>query len=224
MERSVFWETKSQVQPFASTVASLVYMSELERDLELERRKVRELQDTSREREKEYQRLKAQLDKVKRKALLGPDTTTRVVTSAVNPPTRTPLNNTSVQRQPLGDIGAVMGGMQASGIQRTPFNNRTVPMEFGGQPAYPWSSSRARAPPLAGPQRLNPADRSFRANSISDQSESANEVENLLLPNHNRGRSGLVPGPNGWGANSGRGQPVQQRPFNPAAKQRGFTR
>ncbi|KAI6004064.1 hypothetical protein EDD15DRAFT_2458294 [Pisolithus albus] len=153
----------------------------------------------------------AQLDKVKRKALLGPDTTTRVVASAVNPPTRTPLNNTSVQRQPLGDVGAVMGGMQASGIQRTPFNNRTVPMEFGGQPAYPWSSSRARAPPLAGPQRLNPADRSFRENSISDQSESANEVENLLLPNHNRGRSGLVPGPNGWGANSGRGQPVQQR-------------
>lgn len=33
-------------------------MLELERDLELERRKVRELQDTSREREKEYQRLK----------------------------------------------------------------------------------------------------------------------------------------------------------------------
>lgn len=60
MERSVFWETKSQVQPFASTVASLVYMSELERDLELERRKVRELQDTSREREKEYQRLKVE--------------------------------------------------------------------------------------------------------------------------------------------------------------------
>lgn len=58
----------------------------------------------------------AQLDKVKRKALLGPDTTTRVVTSAANPPTRTPLNNTSVQRQPLGDVGAVMGGMQASGV------------------------------------------------------------------------------------------------------------
>lgn len=35
-------------------------MSELERDLELERRKVRELQDTSREREKEYQRLKVE--------------------------------------------------------------------------------------------------------------------------------------------------------------------
>ncbi|KAI6151831.1 hypothetical protein BKA82DRAFT_2901892 [Pisolithus tinctorius] len=33
-------------------------ITELERDLELERRKVRELQDTSREREKEYQRLK----------------------------------------------------------------------------------------------------------------------------------------------------------------------
>ncbi|KAI6122724.1 hypothetical protein EV401DRAFT_1949603 [Pisolithus croceorrhizus] len=113
--------------------------------------------------------------------------------------------------------------MQANGIQRTPLNNCTLPIDFGGQPAYPWSTSRTRAPPLAGPQRLNPADRSLRTNSISDQSESANEVENLLLPNHNRGRSGLVSGPNGWGVNSGRGQPVQ-RPFNPTIKQRGFTR
>ena len=31
---------------------------ELERDLELERRKVRELQETARERDKEYQKLK----------------------------------------------------------------------------------------------------------------------------------------------------------------------
>jgi hypothetical protein len=31
---------------------------ELERDLELERRKVRDLQETSRERDKEYQKLK----------------------------------------------------------------------------------------------------------------------------------------------------------------------
>ena len=32
--------------------------AELERDLELERRKVRELQETARERDKEYQKLK----------------------------------------------------------------------------------------------------------------------------------------------------------------------
>lgn len=211
------------MKPFKTTGASLVYMLELERDLELERRKVRELQDTSREREKEYQRLKAQLDKVKRKALLGPDNTTRAVASGVNAPNRIPLDNISVQRQPLGDVGAVVGGMEANGIQRTPLNNRTVPMNFGGQPAYPWSSNRARAPPLAGPQRLNAADRSFRANSISDHSESANEVENLLLPNHNRGRCGVAPSANAWGASSGRSQPVQQRPFNTAAK-RGFTR
>ncbi|KAI6047097.1 hypothetical protein EDC04DRAFT_585983 [Pisolithus marmoratus] len=198
-------------------------MTELERDLELERRKVRELQDTSREREKEYQRLKAQLDKVKRKALLGPDTATRAIAPAADPHNRTPLDNTSVQRQPLGGVGTVVGGMEANGIQRTPLNNRNVPMNFGGQPAYSWLSSRARVPPLSGPQRLNPADRSLRANSISDQSESANEVENFLLPNHNRGRPGLAPGSNGWNASSGRVQPVQQRPFNPAAK-RGFTR
>jgi E3 ubiquitin-protein ligase CCNP1IP1 len=34
-------------------------MKELERDLELERRKVRELQDGSRDRDKEYAKLKA---------------------------------------------------------------------------------------------------------------------------------------------------------------------
>ena len=34
------------------------WLAELERDLELERRKVRELQEASRERDKEYQKLK----------------------------------------------------------------------------------------------------------------------------------------------------------------------
>lgn len=58
----------------------------------------------------------AQLDKVKRKALLGPDNTTRAVASGVNAPNRTPLDNISVQRQPLGDVGAVVGGMEANGV------------------------------------------------------------------------------------------------------------
>jgi hypothetical protein len=43
------------------TVAHLPMVSELERDLELERRKVRDLQDSSRERDKEYQKLKVGL-------------------------------------------------------------------------------------------------------------------------------------------------------------------
>ncbi|KAJ2926213.1 hypothetical protein H1R20_g10893, partial [Candolleomyces eurysporus] len=45
--------------------------SELERDLDHERKKVRELQEAAREQNKEYQKLKAQHDKIKRKALLG---------------------------------------------------------------------------------------------------------------------------------------------------------
>lgn len=39
-------------------IAKASIVSELERDMELERRKVHELQDSSREREKEYQKLK----------------------------------------------------------------------------------------------------------------------------------------------------------------------
>ncbi|KAJ7057128.1 hypothetical protein C8F01DRAFT_992082, partial [Mycena amicta] len=49
--------------------------AELMRDFELERRKVHDLQEASRERDKEYQKLKAQLDKIKRKALLTPQNT-----------------------------------------------------------------------------------------------------------------------------------------------------
>ena len=43
---------------FLIFIADLMVDVELERDLELERRKVRELQETARERDKEYQKLK----------------------------------------------------------------------------------------------------------------------------------------------------------------------
>ncbi|KAG8218440.1 hypothetical protein J3R82DRAFT_4066, partial [Butyriboletus roseoflavus] len=88
-------------------------VSELERDLELERRKIHELQDTSREREKEYQKLKAQLDRVKRRALLAPD-----ASHAIQPPvhgfshSHRPLDNQPRQAVGEVDIGAVVGGME----------------------------------------------------------------------------------------------------------------
>lgn len=41
-----------------AVVYRMIGETELERDLELERRKVRDLQETSRERDKEYQKLK----------------------------------------------------------------------------------------------------------------------------------------------------------------------
>ncbi|KAG6334385.1 hypothetical protein ID866_4706, partial [Astraeus odoratus] len=183
---------------------------ELERELEIERRKVHELQDASREREKEYQKLKAQHDQMKRKALLVPDTAraTMQVASGLNPIGRTQPDNAMVTRQTSGsvDVGAVLGGMEASGIQRTPLVNRTVPTSFGGQ-AHTWSNSRARIPSSSGPQRLNPCDRSFKENSVSDRSESVNEVENMLLSHQIRTSSAGAQG--GWGS-SGK---LQRRPL-----------
>lgn len=47
------------------------------------------------------------------------------------------------------------------------------------------------------------------ANSISDQSESVNEVENMLQPHQSHRRPGPAPGSSGWG--SSKAQPTQQR-------------
>ena len=59
---------------------------------------------------------------------------------------------------------------------------------------------------------LNTGDRSFMANSVSDRSDSAHEVEHLLLPKTVRGASsGIQPGSSGWGTGSGTSHPVQQR-------------
>ncbi|KAL4075775.1 hypothetical protein J3A83DRAFT_2043666 [Scleroderma citrinum] len=192
-------------------------IAELERDLEFERRRVHELQDASREREKEYQRLKDQHDKVKRKALLAPDNTRAAIASGLDPHNRPQLGNPS--RQPGGrvDVGAVVGGMEASGVQRTPLVTRNAPTNFGGQPAYPWTSSGARIPTRFGPHHLNPGERSFIAKSVSDQSESVNEVENMLRPPQTRRMSGPTPGSSGWGSS----KPTQPRILNAAAR-RGF--
>lgn len=193
-------------------------IAELERDLEFERRRVHELQDASREREKEYQRLKDQHDKVKRKALLAPDNARTAIASGLNPHSRPQFDNPAISRQPVGnvDVGAVIGGMEATGVQRTPLIDRTLPTNFGG---HPWTSSGTRVTQRFGTQRLNPGDHSFMANSISDKSESANEVENMLRPHQSRRRPGQAPGSGGW--SSSKAQPAQNRIFNPAAR-RGF--
>ncbi|THH33803.1 hypothetical protein EUX98_g442 [Antrodiella citrinella] len=49
-------------------------LSDVERDLDLERKRATSLQDAMKDREKEYQKLKVQYDKIKRKALLTPGT------------------------------------------------------------------------------------------------------------------------------------------------------
>ncbi|KAH7887981.1 hypothetical protein F5I97DRAFT_2057980 [Phlebopus sp. FC_14] len=198
-------------------------VSDLERDLELERRRVHELQDASREREKEYQKLKAQHDRAKRRALLASDPA-RAAGSGPNLLSRASLDHLAMIRPGHGDIdiGAVVGGMEAHRIQRTPIGNRTMTASFGMHQSRPLSNEPlGQVPVRSGFQRqlLNSGERSFRADTVSDRSESANEVENMLLPQSVRVRnSGLAFGSSGWGTGSSRSNPVQQRTFNPQTR------
>ncbi|KAJ8086312.1 hypothetical protein PM082_005135 [Marasmius tenuissimus] len=184
--------------------------TELERDLEVEKRKVRDLQEANREAEKEYQKLKLQHDKIKRKTVLAPSLATNVNNGTNEEPrlmkTFPPGAANAV------DIGAVVGGMEANGIQRTPLVNRTG--TFPGFQRGSRSSSNGSGegqgwaqPPavnaVAHQQSAHPQQRgwgrgtirqqqqpnrrtslavdSTRAGYISDRSDSANEVENLLI-------------------------------------------
>ncbi|KAG6833812.1 hypothetical protein H0H87_011746 [Tephrocybe sp. NHM501043] len=169
--------------------------SELERDLELERRKIRELQDASRDREKEYQKLKLQLDKFKRKALLAPQPSghENIPGLAIG---HHPNDDQQRQQQSrtfgmgIGmnnvNLAAVVGGMEVGGVQRTPLVNRTMPFApqvqgnttWGPQPHQGHARNKSHRQPFNAP-----TDRSYQ--STTDQSDSANEVENILVSNHN---------------------------------------
>ncbi|KAF8450753.1 hypothetical protein L210DRAFT_3521160 [Boletus edulis BED1] len=135
-------------------------------------------------------------------------------------------------RQVIGevDIGAVVDGMEAIGKQRTPLVNRVTKGNFGMQQGRPGlqaiSHSNAPAPSRAASTHrhpLNTGDRSFMANSVSDRSDSAHEVEHLLLPKTlKKAHTSLQPSDSsGWGTGSARSLPVQQRPFTFITK-RGF--
>ncbi|KLO15898.1 hypothetical protein SCHPADRAFT_938360 [Schizopora paradoxa] len=128
----------SNCSPLANGEISLLNnkVAGLEKELELERRKVRELQESSRERDKEYQKLKNQYDKIKRKALLAPNGLgnelptglgahnnaqgQHEVQNAINDrqanKART-MNNPFNRAGPGVDIGAVVGGMEANGVR-----------------------------------------------------------------------------------------------------------
>ncbi|KAJ8522967.1 hypothetical protein ONZ45_g533 [Pleurotus djamor] len=156
---------------------------ELERDLELERRKVRDLHDASRERDKEYQKLKAQFDKIKRKALLSGDG--KGVPMGVGLDGNAGGRIATAQNANLPfNVGAVVGEMQANGIQRTPLVARN-----GGGPFMPqntMATNHGWNQPAVNQRRAFPAN-SHRTGS--DRSESANEIENILLAgsNHREG-------------------------------------
>jgi len=118
------------------------------------------------------------------------------------------------------DLEAVVGGMEANGIQRTPIVNRTMTGTFGQQHASAWPQhQQAPIPARNKPQRqvFGQADRSYR--SMSDRSESANEVENMLL---NPGQSHLVSrtsNQGGWSVAPQKNRPTQ-RVFAPQTNQR----
>lgn len=118
----------------------LMSTSELQRDLELERRKALTIQDSLKEREKEYQKLKvhhsrhhfymtfhrlinsqSQHDKIKRKALLQPSTIGQENMRGMP----IPAESNVIPKVPTGfavpsstavDMNAVVGGMEASGV------------------------------------------------------------------------------------------------------------
>ncbi|KAF6762601.1 hypothetical protein DFP72DRAFT_1041175 [Ephemerocybe angulata] len=184
--------------------------SELERDLEFERKKVRELQEASREQSKEYQKLKAQHDKIKRKALLGASVGGNVQTNVGHPEASqgtglTHLsegfarNNARTFVSGGNNIGAGhnIGGM----IQRTPIGpTGNGPRGFQPQPPGDLAAQRNRqVGHSVHRQQFTAApmtERSFPA--LSERSTSANEVENLLMyqqpPSVSRGTP-----QSGWG-------------------------
>lgn len=165
-------------------------VTQFERDLEIERRKVRDLQDASRERDKEYQKLKIQHDKLRRKALLGP------ASAEAAPQSRTPESHPQRIPHNGGASGAVLdmsiGGLESSGIQRTPLvptraqNHAFTPVHVTQQQGSGWTKPLSRQmgshhrQPFAGPS-MPISDYSYRSTTGSERSDSGNEVEKILI-------------------------------------------
>jgi len=177
-------------------------LSDLERDLDLERRKTRDLQETSRERDKEYQKLKAQYDKLKRRALLAP-------TVGTNQPG---INLAGVSDLPAGVGGIDMNGVRAPSsvpFQDVPYIhhrhmfqrpvgipnlnlNRTggpgqfgnTPLATGGPPGPLWSNHPLQQQQHGSSQNAPPVRQPFvaseRSLGASERSNSTQEVEELL--------------------------------------------
>ncbi|QRV73185.1 E3 ubiquitin-protein ligase CCNP1IP1 [Ceratobasidium sp. AG-Ba] len=107
----------------------------VERDLELERRKARDLMDAAREKDKEYQKLKTQYDNLKRKTILAPGT---LATAAANEAAHQLNNRTSPiephQTQRIGNMADIAGGMDANRVQRTPLRQAQASNGFIQQP------------------------------------------------------------------------------------------
>jgi len=89
----------------------------LERDLELERRKNRDVQAASREKDKEYQKLKNQFDKIKRKTLLAPNALASAATEGVSLGfSASSLNHEDQSGHIRNNVGGVTIGQVAEGM------------------------------------------------------------------------------------------------------------
>ncbi|KAG8924702.1 hypothetical protein FRC01_011157 [Tulasnella sp. 417] len=104
--------------------------SQLERDLDLERRKTKDKDERLREKDKEYQKLKNQYDSLKRRALLAPNGGP-LNTTAPNADSFEATESQAIARvrglgntvQNMGGgmtMGEIAHGMDANRIQRTP--------------------------------------------------------------------------------------------------------
>ena len=102
-------------------------------------------------------------------------------------------------------------------MQRTPLVNRVMKANIGMQQGRigPQITSHSSAPSRAASTHrhpLNAGDRPFMVSSVSDRSDSAHEVEHLLLPKTVKAtHSGIHPDSSGWGTGPARPHPVQQR-------------
>ncbi|KAL5530182.1 hypothetical protein ACEPAF_6439 [Sanghuangporus sanghuang] len=176
----------------------------LERELEIERRKIREMQDAARERDKEYQKLKNHYDKIKRKALLAPNSLANDGFAMPGPASN---ENQMAMERPMnkgrnvfanpGGVNAVVGGMEANGIQRTPL--RSGMGGIGVHQVNDWQ-------PL-----IRHDGATFRAPSASDQS--ADEVENILSTSHQVHRQFMPRPANNTGQFHGRMMSAQSAPM-----------
>ncbi|KAH9943019.1 uncharacterized protein BXZ73DRAFT_74083 [Epithele typhae] len=235
-------------------------IKEVERDLDGERRKANSLQESLKESEKEYHKLKTQYDKLKRKALLGgpvgggsgsKDGPVPLTNQMLNIPSRQEDSARLRQGAAYGvgvpgrvDVGAVVGNMEAAGIQRTPIVNRTMPMLGVPQAsgAASWrhpQPTQARGRATTGQrQPFGAVDTSYRnsaSTTRSDHSDNTADIENLLTQparHGHRSASLNVPGSNPqWSghaqaqrtSNSAAGAPrVRLSPSgNPASKRSG---
>ncbi|GAB1519598.1 hypothetical protein RhiTH_002666 [Rhizoctonia solani] len=122
-------------------------LTSVERDLETERRKCRDLAESTREKDKEYQKLKSQYDVLKRKTILAPDT---LATAAANEAAhQLAMNRTAspAEQQGAGGLRDIAGGMNANRV-RYLFSSHPFPFPFLSPPRHALTARKVQRTPL----------------------------------------------------------------------------